>query len=287
MWRNPVRRSALLAAAAVAIAVIVSSILAPRPQVRVTMTPFSTTVEVDRRSGDPRDRDLELVSSYATPADLAIGGDIERLTKVYKKLKASTAGSNEPARSNRLLHVGILDIPGVTAGAPARVERIALDLKNAGDAAVLLIAQGPVIWNIRNASPDQRAKIAIEGPAAFDVENAAPGLLAAFRTEAFGIANTTSPADYAASTTPERAARLCAALRRWANLFETPLSNVGLWIVKSPTEIKVQQSGLSTTDWPQPRASDAQSKCSSSNSGFFARRPQSSFGAPLSAKPLR
>lgn len=287
MLRHPVRRAAFIVAAVVVIATIVSAALAPRPQVRVTMTPFSTSVEIDRLAVAPRDVDLDLISRSYTQGDLVIGGDLERLTKIYKKLKASRAPAREPSRSNRILHVAIVDAPIVMANSRGPAPHIGVDLKDAGDAAVLLVAEEPLIWSIRNASSDQRAKISVEGPAAFDVENAPAGLLADFRTGAFGAARTTSPADYVAFADHERAARLCGALRRWAELYDTPLSKIGIWLIKNSSELKVQQSGLSTSDWPQPRASDGQTKCSLHNFGFAHRRPQSSYGVPLSGKAQR
>ncbi len=264
IWSHPVGRVVVGAAAVLILVSCISVQLAPRPRVRVVATPFSTTVEIDHPDAQQKrpsapDPALLAVATSATPADLAIGGDALSLSKVLGRLSASVAAVSEPARYNHALHVAIIDAPPAPIGSPT--PRITLDLKNAGDAAVLLIGEGPTIWSLRNVDASQKGKLAIEAPASFDVENAPAGLLAGFKSEAFGHGETTSSGDYAAAASADRNRRFCSALRRWASLYRLPFTELGIWILKNPAEIKVSKNGLSTTDWPQSRAMDAQRKC--------------------------
>jgi hypothetical protein len=263
-------------------AAVAAPLLAPRPAVSVWVTPFSTHIEVNRRPVEQRDTDLDLVASNHTKSDLAIGGDVEHLAQTFKKLKQLKASIREPARSNRLLHVAIVDAHASGANAP----HVGVDLKNAGDAAVVLVTQDPVIWRVDNAAPDQRAKIAVEGPSAFDVENALPGLLADFRSGAFGAADAAGSSDYINRNDAFARGRLCRALIEWARLYGVQLPMMGIWTFKNPGLIKVRESGLSTTDWVEARAVDAQSLCYPSNP-FYSPPPRNANGSYLTGKSWR
>lgn len=280
---KPAQQALTLALIIVLGVAVAAPLLAPRPAVSVWVTPFSTRIDVNRPPAEQRDTDLDLVASNHTKSDLAIGGDVEHLAQTFKKLKRLKAAIREPARSNRLLHVAIVD----TNASGASASRVGVDLKDAGDAAVVLLTQGPMIWRVDNAAPDQRAKIAIEGPSAFDVENAQPGLLADFHSGPFGAADAASPSDYINRNDTFARGRLCRALIEWARLYNVQPPMMGVWTFKNPRLIKVRESGLSTTDWVEVRAADAQSLCYPSNPYYSPPPPRNANGSYLTGRSWR
>lgn len=96
-------------------------------------------------------------------ADIAFGGDKAVLVKTYKRLLRLTAGPGD-GRVNRSLTVAVVNIsnerrtveksrafgigPEVSRTSP---RPIAIDLANAGDGAVVLIANRPVVWSAEHS----------------------------------------------------------------------------------------------------------------------------------------
>jgi hypothetical protein len=251
----------LVAVVSMAVAIVLGAAATPRgPIVRVWATPFSTLVEVHGGpTAPPRNAELALVSRTHTRRDLAVGGDVEHLAETLKKLNGLKTSQREAAQSNRLLHVAVVDIP--SANGLLKAPQIGVDLKNAGSAAVLLIAKDPIVWRAENATADQLGKIAVETPSSFDIEKATPGLVAGFRSDAFGDNGATGAEEYFSRDDAGRRLSFCRSLAYWAGFYGVPPSKIGIWTFTQPTEIKIRETGLSTTDWMQPRASDFEAKC--------------------------
>ncbi len=196
--------------------------------------------------------DEENIRRSASPRDIIFGGDVKRLAKSAKRLRAMATSPDEPALYNRLLHVAIVDSPPSVKDQKEAPE-IALDLGRAGAAAVLVIAAGPTVWRIENARPEQRAKIAFEGPSPFDLKNAPEHILAGFRVGAFGADDFTSPRDYLENHGPARTRRYCAAMEKWKKLFDAAPRQMRIFVFQSPDRIEVNEEFLGGS--PPPKSS--------------------------------
>jgi hypothetical protein len=276
---------ALSAAAALA-----GLIMASRgPQISILMTPYATQVQINGQAPKIRNAELALVSQNHTRRDLAIGGDVQHLAETLKKLRGLTTSQREAMQSNHMLHVAIVDIPTRPENLPG-APQIGVNIKDAGGAAVLLIAREPVVWRIDNAAADQRGKIAVESPMAFDIDKATPGLISDFRSAAFGDRTPLDPRGSFRRDLASESPSICAALIRWATYYGLNAWDIGVWTFDNPAAINVRESGLSTSDWMQARASDLELKCwghPAARNGRYYSPSYNQGGAPLTGKSWR
>lgn len=182
-----------------------------------------------------------------------VSGDNPRVLKrLFLRLEKMAALSAEAKRAD-ILHLGFVDFDemdaqleterGRSAGiSPLRskaVKQVALDLSGIKTAAVVLIANRPVVWQVEGARSDQRAKIGFEGPFAFDLVGGHQGLLAGFRVSAFGGGKTASPRDLKNIGEKKFHRRLfCANAKRWQRYFDVPEGKIFIWHIRNPRKIQ-------------------------------------------------
>lgn len=211
---------------------------------------FPSIIFLNAPSADALDE--ENIRRSASPGDIVFGGDVKKLAASGKRLRAMAASPDEPTLYNRALHVAVVDtLPPVVEGEGA--PEIAIDLDHAGAAAVLVVAAGPVVWRIKNATREQRAKIAFEGPSPFELRDAPEHMLAGFRIGAFGVDDFTSPRDYLENHGPERTRRFCAAMEKWGKLFDVSPRQMRIFIYKAPQRIDLNEEFLGGA--PPPKSS--------------------------------
>ena len=187
-----------------------------------------------------------------------VSGDNPRaLKRLFLRLEKTAALSVE-AKQADILHLGFIDFDAIdvqsdaerarSAGSsPLRskaIKQVALDLSGIKTAAVVLVANRPVVWNVEGARADQRAKIGFEGPFAFDLVGGHQGLLAGFRVSAFGGGRTASPRDLKNIYDAKIHRRLfCASAKRWQRYFDIPDDRIYIWHIRNPRKV---QAGLFT-----------------------------------------
>jgi hypothetical protein len=191
----------------------------------------------------PDEDEVKLQLRY-TRADIAVGGDVEKLNRIYKALKQNAASPEEAPQYNRVLNVAIVNFAddlSTSAGAP-RPRDLSVDLGEAGRAGILLIADRPMILSILNARRTGRAKVAVESNSAFSLKEA-PGVIAGFRVGAFGADDVTKPADI---LTPQEAdlKRFCRSVALWAKFFDLRLADIRFWTFRDPKVLKLSELGI-------------------------------------------
>jgi hypothetical protein len=207
--------------------------------------------------GNTIDGDRIQISKALSADDIAFGGDEKQLLATYKRLRSMTASVADGRRLTRSLSVAVVTVTTNRAEQRTastaiwrdartmpRTKPIDVDLGNAGDGAVLLVANRPVLWSPVNAHASQRARIAIEGAAVFDIMNAQQGLLAGFRIGAFGVRDAADALD--ADSAGKRSGRLrfCKAVAIWARHFEVDPRDVRIWRFLDPDQISLSGDRL-------------------------------------------
>jgi hypothetical protein len=188
------------------------------------------------------DRDGRSVENTVTSDDISFGGDIKKIKATLQRLRNLTANVADARTYNRSLVVAVVS---VSDDRPTK-KAIELDLANAHDGAILLIANRPVVWSTVNVSPKHRAKIAIEGSAVFDMINTPPGILAGFRVSGFGAANATNARDVQRGSPKRELGRFCNSIVTWAKHYQVVAGNIRVWRIDDPERISLFGESLST-----------------------------------------
>ena len=197
------------------------------------------------------DRDRFRIDQVVSADDIAFGGDAKKLLSTYKRLRAASANPGDARISNKSLSVAIVEVSkdrlqdrapsglGILGNSTRTTRPIEVSLKEAGDGAVLLVADRPVMWQPVGVRASHRAKIAIEGNAVFDLLNAPQGLLAGFRVGAYGAHDTTDPRDLGDSAPKKGLYRFCSSMRVWAEQFNVEMGDIRVFRFKDPSRIAV------------------------------------------------
>lgn len=198
--------------------------------------------------------------------DIAFGGDAKQLRATYERLRKLTASVADGRISNRSLSVAVVDVTNdrvraeglarFTFGHSAKSRRtqpIEVDVGQAGEGAVLLLANRPVRWSAADVQPGQRAKIAIEGSAVFDVAEMPKGLLAGFRIGAFGAFDPADANDAAPRSSLKRRKRFCRSVVTWARHFQVEAGDIRLWRMTDPDRITLMGDRLSQSGGTQSK----------------------------------
>ena len=191
---------------------------------------------------------------------VSTGGNAAALTESLKRLKGLSAAPGEAGHNNRSLNVVVVDNrTGYEAQTPSK--EIVLDLHDAGDAGFVVIASGPSVWRVRNAPLGARAKIAFESEAAFDLLDAPTGLLAGFKSGAFGNRGVTTPADYVGQRDPNQFALFCREIESWARFFNTPFQEVKIWSYRQAPVITLGATQITARGQEQQWARSISFEC--------------------------
>lgn len=172
---------------------------------------------------------------------VATGADTKKLLEHLRYIRSTAASPDEAPRNNRTLHIAVVETSSRSN------QRIAIDIAKAEKAGVVIIAEDPINWVVRNAVPMQRAKIAFETPTVFGLHNFHPGLVAGLRSSAFGASNIARPRHMLNEGSGRPLATACATLAVWSAYFGVDPQDVGIWHFKDPVAIWVSQKGLTAT----------------------------------------
>jgi len=263
-----------------AVAIVIAS--KPHPAISINIWPNALKIDASQAADARSELFRAIVERDAKPSDFAIGGDAATLANILQKIELLRSSPGEASQTSKSLYVAILD---TSPAQPEKVEPanlVELNLAEAGDAAVLVVANRPTIFKVEGAAKEAHAKIAVESPAAFDIANNHPKLLAGFHSGAFGQVAASSD-DYTDVSDRTRTNRLCQMLRGWGALFNVEIPKIGIWIIKDPARIYVRQNGLSQTALAEARSSDVQSHCSPP--GATANRVIEPLPAPIIRRP--
>ena len=198
--------------------------------------------------------DRRKITTAFSSRDIEFGGNEKALLENMKRLRSLSANPSSGTVSHKTLSVAVVTLTKdrltksgrMALFAPdARRQPIEIDLTNSGDAAVLLIANRPVVWSTIGTSLAQRAKIGIDGPAVFDIQNAHPELLAGFRIAAFGAHEAIDPRDADPSAAVPSRVRFCKSVAVWAKHFRVDLRDIRFWRFEDPDRIAMQGEQLS------------------------------------------
>jgi hypothetical protein len=193
--------------------------------------------------------DRARIENALTVDDIAFGGNPKQLRETLTRLRSITANEGDARAYNRSLAVAIVNV----SADRSPKKPIEIDLANAHDGAILVIANRPVVWSTVGVSPKHRAKIGFEGSAVFDVVNAPRGILAGFRVGGFGAANVTNPLDVHRNRSPKDLARFCESIRSWSNHFQVSTGTIKVWRIEDPDRISVYGDSLSVDGGTEPK----------------------------------
>jgi hypothetical protein len=203
------------------------------------------------------DTDRYRIESAFSSQDVAFGGDAKQLLASYKRLRDLSATPADGRINNRFLSVAVVTL--TSDRAVARRLRgghptvpIDLDLGEAGQGAVLVMADRPVVWRPVNTTQGQRAKFAFEGDAVFDLDKAPHGLMAGFRIGAFGARDASNPLDIDHTASRRNRQRFCSSIKTWAKHFQVEFGDVRLWRMTDPDRIALARDTLSASGGSEP-----------------------------------
>jgi hypothetical protein len=175
----------------------------------------------------------------------------EERSKQIARLKSLTGRPEQASGSATSLQIVAVVFEGIKPGvaaAPAPqgqnvdddgYRRLSLDLGQAPQDAVLIIADQPIRWRLEGLTPGSWPHVGFEGYAAFDVLNGQPASLAGFRIGTFGATDIARAVDPTEGEVSNRTT-FCAAAQKWADHFGLPFSAVRFALVRNPGQISIR-----------------------------------------------
>jgi hypothetical protein len=171
----------------------------------------------------------------------------EERNKQIARLKSLSGRPEQASGSATSLQIVAVAFEGIKPGAETAAasvdddgyRRLSLDLGQAPQDAVLIIADQPIRWRLDGLTPGSWPHVGFEGYAAFDVLNGQPGSLAGFRIGSFGATDTARAVDPTDGEISNRT-RFCATAQKWADHFGLPFSAVRFALVRNPTQISIR-----------------------------------------------
>lgn len=182
--------------------------------------------------------DSQQIRAAVNRGQITTGMDATRMVEHMRSVRATVAAPEEAQRNNRTLHIAVVEVTGPTD------RRVYLDVEGASNAAMLVIADDPINWVVKNASPLQRAKLAFETPSAFGIIGAHKGLIAGIRSGAFGARNIVRPRHMTGEASGNWQAAACQTLQAWAEYFGVDPQDVGIWHFTDPVAIGLTEKRL-------------------------------------------
>ncbi|ACL61274.1 hypothetical protein [Methylobacterium nodulans] len=137
---------------------------------------------------------------------------------------------------------------GFTQPRPADVpsyRRAALDLTEAPDRAVVVLADQPLALTLATRPSDRAGALGVESLAAFDLPEGRSDLLAGFRSAALGAARV-APILVPVRYGPESLKNFCAALRLWAGLYGLGLDRIRYTLIQNAGQIRLEGDRIHT-----------------------------------------
>ena len=192
------------------------------------------------------------------------GQDAHRLARDYRRLK-SLASAKGTVSSAKYVHVVMVEtgnhFSAVSSANHGPYVQGELDLAYLADSALVIIADQPYIWHVKNGSSVPAARLGFEGRAPFDLRNAQKGLLAGFRVASFGFTGTVGGNDFYKRNCRETRQRICYSLNVWKNFFSVDGKSVGVWHVTDPKSLQPIYDGLASDSSDQSFLGDIGAVC--------------------------
>jgi hypothetical protein len=196
---------------------------------------------------------LQINLGNAAPAKPKIATGVlgEERSKQIARLKSLSGRPEQASGSATSLQIVAVAFEGVKPGiaeTPATkrqsvdddgYRRLSLDLGQAPNDAVLIIADQPIRWRLEGLTQGSWPHVGFEGYAAFDVLNGQPGTLAGFRIGSFGATDIARAVDPTEGEVSNRTT-FCAAAQKWADHFGLPFSAVRFALVRNPSQISIR-----------------------------------------------
>ncbi len=219
---------------------------------------FGTYLLVPLPGGDI---DASRLKSLMTATDTAFAGGATAAAARLAAMRRMLTTKYEVSSNNRGLVVAVVSITDPQSLPKGERRRIDVDFAETSKAALLVIADQPVVWAARNAKPEHRAKFAVESQAVFDVADLRPGMFAGFRSRAFGSGDVTGPRDLERDDNRSAKVRFCSSLKAWIGHFEVPVADVRVWEISNPTQINLVGDKVTSTGGKQRRPFYASDYC--------------------------
>ncbi|WP_407523072.1 hypothetical protein [Methylobacterium oryzisoli] len=139
--------------------------------------------------------------------------------------------------------------PRAAAGAPPLdpngYRRVRVDLAQAPDRALVVLADQPLALSLAVSPPDRAGALGVESRAAFTVAEGRPGLLGGFRSTAFG-APSVAPLLDTLRPGPDGIRTFCAALRLWAGQYGLPVARLRYTLLENAAQVRLEGDRLLT-----------------------------------------
>jgi hypothetical protein len=175
----------------------------------------------------------------------------EERNKQIARLKSLTGRPEQVSGSATSLQIVAVAFEGIkpgvaeTAGSKSQsvdddgYRRLSLDIGQAPQDAVLIIADQPIRWRLEGLTPGSWPRVGFEGYAAFDVLDGQRGSLAGFRIGSFGATDIARAVDPTEGEISNRMT-FCASAQKWADHFALPFSAVRFALVRNPGQISIR-----------------------------------------------
>lgn len=171
---------------------------------------------------------------------IVTGNDTKKLVQQFRRLKNLSA-PNGAVRGVDFLHVVIIDTNQQFSKSSFfntdDYVMAKLDLANMSNSALVLIADVPYVWQVKNASSVPIARLGFEGAVPFDIKNAKDGMIAGFKIASFGAWRTFSPSDFHLRDCFVQRRKICSSLRAWQQFFNLKDYSVRIWHLLNPQSI--------------------------------------------------
>lgn len=144
-----------------------------------------------------------------------------------------------------LLYTRPRDAEGAPPLDPNGYRRVRIDLAQAPDRALVVLADQPLALSLAVSPPDRTGALGVETRAAFTVAEGRPGLLGGFRSAALG-APKVAPLLDTLRPGPDGLRTFCAALRLWAGQYGLPVARLRYTLLENAAQVRLEGDRLLT-----------------------------------------
>ena len=188
------------------------------------------------------------------------GPDTYALEELEDKVSSFAAYRGEAKGAARTLQVLLVtfESPQAAATSASVLTPIKLDMTDARETAVVVVADRPLLIEFGGKAPARRAVLGVEGIAPFDLKNAPKGVLSGFKIAAFGAHGVARPDQV---TSAKDARIFCGAIKNWRTFYGLSPGAVRMDAVAGATSFKVTDAGVTHDGKVQVDVPDLGSFC--------------------------